>query len=197
MTGTVAGLDVSSDGSRVLVGKAVSTDAKGNTYYDLFMHVGNSPNSVQVADTTNGVLFNGMTADGSKVFFTTADQLTGDTDTSADLYRADVTSSTRDGLPGSRREPASGNTDACDPVPGKEGPHWNVIPGGRKLRRRRARRRRGCVVRRRHGLLPLARETRRVRDAQRTEPLRRPAGIGARTSWPRSSPPASRAPRGQ
>ncbi len=93
MTGTVAGLDVSSDGSRVLVGKAVSTDAKGNTYYDLYMHVGNSPNSVQVADTANGVLFNGMTSDGSKVFFTTTDQLTGDTDTSADLYRADVTSS--------------------------------------------------------------------------------------------------------
>ena len=90
MTGTVAGLDVSSDGSRVLVGKAVSTDAKGNTYYDLYMHIGNSPNSVQVADTTNGVLFNGMTSDGSKVFFTTADQLAGDTDTSADLYRADV-----------------------------------------------------------------------------------------------------------
>ena len=50
MTGTVAGLDVSSDGIRVLVGEEVSTDAKGNTYYDLFMHIGNSPNSVQVAD---------------------------------------------------------------------------------------------------------------------------------------------------
>src|SRR5262249_43818578 len=46
MTGSVAGLDVSSDGSRVLVGKAVSTDAKGNTYYDLYMHIGNNPNSV-------------------------------------------------------------------------------------------------------------------------------------------------------
>ena len=129
MTGTVAGLDVSSDGSRVLVGKEVSTDAKGNTYYDLFMHIGNSPNSVQVADTTNGVLFNGMTADGSSVFFTTADQLSGDTDTSADLYRADVTSS---GATVARVSTgtSSGNTDVCDPVPGKEGPNWNVIPGG-------------------------------------------------------------------
>jgi hypothetical protein len=129
MTGTVAGLDVSSDGSRVLVGKAVSTDAKGNTYYDLFMHVGNSPNSVQVADTTNGVLFNGMTADGSKVFFTTVDQFTGDTDASADLYRADVTSSTAT-ISRVSTGTGSGNTDACDPVPGKEGPNWNVIPGG-------------------------------------------------------------------
>ena len=129
MTGTVAGLDVSSDGSRVLVGKAVSTDAKGNTYYDLYMHVGNSPNSVQVADTTNGVLFNGMNADGSEVFFTTSDQLAGDTDTSADLYRADVTSS---GATVARVSTGSGSGDTnnCNPVPGKEGPDWNVIPGG-------------------------------------------------------------------
>ena len=34
-----------------------------------------------------------MTSDGSKVFFTTKDQLAGDTDTSADLYSANVTSS--------------------------------------------------------------------------------------------------------
>jgi hypothetical protein len=129
MTGTVAGLDVSTNGSRVLVGKAVSTDAKGNTYYDLFMHVGNSPNSVQIADTANGVLFNGMTADGSKVFFTTVDQFTGDTDTSADLYRADVTSSTAT-VSRVSTGTGSGNTDGCDPVPGKEGPNWNVIPGG-------------------------------------------------------------------
>ena len=183
MTGTVAGLDVSSDGSRVLVGKAVSTDAKGNTYYDLYMHVGNSPNSVQVADTTNGVLFNGMTADGSKVFFTTADQLTG-------RHRHQ-----RRPLPRRRQLSAAtvsrvstgtggaGNTDACDPVPGKEGPNWNVVPGGPTncgvvaLGRRR-----GCGVRRRHRLLPLARETRRAGDAQRTEPLRRPARRSAANS---------------
>ena len=146
MTGTVAGLDVSSDGSRVLVGKAVSTDAKGNTYYDLFMHVGNSPNSVQVADTTNGVLFNGMTADGSKVFFTTADPLSGDTDTSADLYRADVTSVGRDGYPGldgdlirkhRRLRPGPGQRR-----PGLERhPRWPA-----ELRRRGARGRGGGVV---------------------------------------------------
>ncbi len=182
MTGTVAGLDVSSDGSRVLVGKAVSTDAKGNTYYDLYMHIGNSPNSVQVADTTNGVLFNGMTADGSKVFFTTADPLTGDTDTSADLYRADVTSSAATVARVSTGSGA-GDTDTCNPVPGKEGPDWNVIPGGPTncgvvaLGRRR-----GCGVRRRHGLLPLARETRRVRGFQRTEPVRGAAWRSARNT---------------
>jgi hypothetical protein len=109
----------------VLVGKAVSTDAKGNTYYDLYMHVGSSPNSVQVADTANGVIFNGMTSDGSKVFFTTSDQLTGDTDTSADLYRADVGTSSA-----TVSRVSNTNSDACDPVPGKEGEDWNVIEGG-------------------------------------------------------------------
>jgi hypothetical protein len=89
------------------------------------MHVGNNPNSVQVADTANGVIFNGMTSDGSKVFFTTSDQLSGDTDTSADLYRADVgsTSATLDLV-------SDSNSDACDPVPGKEGSNWNVLEGG-------------------------------------------------------------------
>ena len=134
MTGTVAGLDVSSDGSRVLVGKEVSTDAKGNTYYDLYMHVGNSLNSVQVADTTSGVIFNGMTSDGSKVFFTTPDAVagTGDTDTSADLFRADVGNSSP--APVARVSTGAvgeaGNTNNCDPVPGKEGPNWNVLSGG-------------------------------------------------------------------
>jgi hypothetical protein len=127
MTGTVAGLDISADGSRALIGREVSTDEAGNTYYDLFMHVGASPNSIQVADTASGVIFNGMTSDGSKVFFTTPDAVagTGDSDTSADLFRADVgTSSSTTALV------STGNSDACDPVPGKEGADWNAVSGG-------------------------------------------------------------------
>lgn len=132
MTGTVAGLDVSANGSRALVGKAVSTDTKGNTYYDLYMHVGNNPNSVQVADTPNGVIFNGMTDDGSKVFFTTPDAVpgTGDSDTSADLFRADVAPSAASIALVSTGTGGTGNVDACNPVPGKEGPDWNVLSGG-------------------------------------------------------------------
>jgi hypothetical protein len=70
-----------------------------------------------------------MTSDGSKVFFTTTDQLAGDTDTSADLYSANVTSSGATVTQVSTGS-GSGNTDSCNPVAGKEGPHWNVIPGG-------------------------------------------------------------------
>ena len=135
MTGTVAGLDVSADGSRVLVGKAVSTDTKGNTYYDLYMHVGSNPNSVQVVDTASGVIFNGMTDDGSKVFFTTPDAVpgTGDTDTSADLFRADVGTTSASIVRVSTGTGGAGNIDACNPVPGKEGPDWNVLSAGRPI----------------------------------------------------------------
>ena len=131
MTGTVAELDMSANGSRILIGKLVSTDSAGNNYYDLYMHVGSSPNSIAVADTASGVLFNGMTSDGTKVFFTTPDALAGDSDTSADLFRADVGSTSP--APVSRVSTGTGgtgNTDACDPVPGKEGPDWNAVSGG-------------------------------------------------------------------
>ncbi len=130
MTGTVAELDMSANGSRILIGKLVSTDSVGNNYYDLYMHVGTSPNSIAVADTASGVLFNGMTSDGTKVFFTTPDALAGDSDTSADLFRADVGASSATVARVSTGTGGTGNTDACDPVPGKVGPDWNAVSGG-------------------------------------------------------------------
>ncbi len=130
MTGTVAGLDVSSDGSRVLVGKEVSTDAKGNTYYDLFMHVGNSPNSVQVADTDQrGPLQRDDRGREQGLLHHRRPAHRRHRHQRGPLPRRRHLLERRRS-PGSRREPASGNTDTCDPVPGKEGPNWNVIPGG-------------------------------------------------------------------
>jgi len=126
MTGQLAQLDISSDGERVLVGRLVGADADGNRYFDLYMHEGSSPNSVTVADTANGVLFNGMTSDGTKVFFTTRDALAGDSDTSADFYRADV--GTVDPAPVTRVSTGTGgagNSDSCTPVTG-----WNAVSGG-------------------------------------------------------------------
>ena len=93
LEGEVAELDVSADGSRVLVGRVAGEDGAGNTLYDLYMHVGAGPGSVEVLDSSAGAIYNGMTGDGSKVFFTSSDPLAGDGDTSADLYR---------GSPGSR-----------------------------------------------------------------------------------------------
>ena len=91
MGGEVGELDVSEDGSRIVVGQKISTDAKGNEYWHLFMHIGSSPNSVDLTPgATLGALYDGMSGDGSRVFFTTKDHLLGDTDASADIYEAAV-----------------------------------------------------------------------------------------------------------
>ena len=125
MTGPgIAELAVSSNGDRVLIGKRVSVDGAGNEYFDLYMNVGGNPSSVQVVETARGVIFNGMTADGSKVFFTTPDQLAGDTDSSNDFFVADVgATSTITRL--STGTGGTGNTDSCTPVG-----NWNVVSGG-------------------------------------------------------------------
>jgi hypothetical protein len=125
MTGAgIAELAVSSNGDRVLIGKRVSQDGAGNEYFDLYMNVGGSPNSVQVVDSSSGVIFNGMTSDGSKVFFTTPDQLAGDTDSGNDFYVADVgATSTITRL--STGTGGTGDTDSCEPIG-----NWNVVTGG-------------------------------------------------------------------
>jgi hypothetical protein len=87
-------LDISTDGSRIVIGKAPSADEDGNTYWHPYMHLDGMANSVDLAPGASaGVLFDGMTADGSHVFFTTVDQLdSGDTDESADIYEAAIDS---------------------------------------------------------------------------------------------------------
>jgi hypothetical protein len=127
--GEVAELDVSSNGSRILVAQKVSTDVKGNTYWHPYMHVGTSPNTVDLAPgTTSGVLYAGMSADGTRVFFSTPDKLIpADEDTSADIYEAEVPGSgpaTLSLVSVEGSEPS--NSDACTP-PGEI--PWDTVAG--------------------------------------------------------------------
>ena len=83
------------------------TDAAGNHYFHLYMHIGTNPGTIDLTPgTTTGALYDGMTADGSIVYFTTRDPLATasdqDTDTSADIFRADVSRAAQPS-PGSRR----------------------------------------------------------------------------------------------
>jgi hypothetical protein len=122
----IAELGVSADGARVLVGKKVGEDSDGNEYFDLYMHFGSSPDSVQVISTESGVIYNGMTSDGSRVFFTTPDRVTGDdTDESPDFFRADVSASSVTITRLSSGTGGAGNSDDCEPVT-----NWNVVSGG-------------------------------------------------------------------
>jgi len=126
----VGELDISADGSRVVIGQRSGTDAADNAYWHPYMHIGTETKSVDLAPTATGVLFAGMTADGSKAFFTTADSLLeADEDTSADLYEADVSAAgaltlqlLSDGAPA-----PAGNLDACSPAANADGNNWNAV----------------------------------------------------------------------
>jgi hypothetical protein len=122
MTGPgIAELDISSDGSRIVIGRRVGTDAAGNSLYHLYMNVGDAGRTVDLTPgASSGALYDGMSADGTKVYFTSRDKLTSDDhDTSADVYRADVTSSDATVTRVSTGA-AAGDTDSCSAASG-----WN------------------------------------------------------------------------
>jgi hypothetical protein len=121
----VSELGLSDDGSRVLIGTKVSADAAGNEYALLYMHLGTSPNSVALTPGFNGgVVFAGMTDDGSKVFFISREKLlSADDDTAADLYETAVGPTGTVTL--SLLTPKAGGS--CDPVANKAGAHWNTV----------------------------------------------------------------------
>ena len=137
----ISELDVSSDGSRILLGQKVSEDAHGNPYWHLYMEVDDSVDSIDLTPGVisepggpgfgEGVLYDGMTSDGSKVFFTTKDTFSNeDKDTSADVYRADVSESgatLRSLSSGSGGAGEPGNTDSCEPAADTVNERWNAI----------------------------------------------------------------------
>jgi hypothetical protein len=126
----IGALAVSENGNRIVIAQRVSTDGAGNRFWHPYMDIGDSGQTVDLAPgTTSGVLFDGMTADGSAVYFTTADPLTADDhDSSPDIYRASVGSNGSLSLSRvSTGSGGTGDTDACDPEQGGEGEHWNSV----------------------------------------------------------------------
>jgi len=126
----VAELDVSKDGSRTVIGAKLSTDAAGNDYFHLYLHIAGTAESVDLMPgATQGALYDGMTEDGSKVFFTSAEALAaGESDESADVYRDEVPGP---GTPTpqilSQGSEGTGDTDLCSP-PG-DPDNWNAPAG--------------------------------------------------------------------
>jgi hypothetical protein len=126
----IGSLDVSDDGTRVIVAQRVSTDPAGNRLWHPYMYLESLGHTVDLAPgTTAGVAYDGMTADGSSVFFTTADALTADDqDASADLYRADVAA---DGAVALERVSSgsggAGNGDTCNPAAAGARSNWNAV----------------------------------------------------------------------
>jgi NHL repeat len=128
----VAELDISRDGSRIVIGQKLGTDGAGNSYYHLYMHIGNNTGSYDLTPgTSTGVLYAGMNEAGTRVFFSTKDQLPEpgtDTDESVDVYETEVTpaASVSTRLVSTKNGAAS-NDDSCSPpgVPDS----WNSVSG--------------------------------------------------------------------
>ena len=122
-------LDISKDGSRVLLGHLISEQG-GYKYWHLYMSVGDNGRTIDITPgTTSGVLFDGMTEDGSMVYYTTKDQLSGlDTDHSADIYLTEVDAQGHPGNPQliSVGAEGAGNSDECDPSANTIDKHWNT-----------------------------------------------------------------------
>ena len=128
MTGAGVGeLDISRDGSRIVIGQLTS-ESGGVKHWHLYMSIADSPHTIDLTPgTTSGVVYDGMTADGSRVYFTTTDRLTeDDTDSSSDLYVAEVSESGASISRVSVGADGSGNSDACDPSANTKHEHWNT-----------------------------------------------------------------------
>jgi hypothetical protein len=123
MTGSgIVELAVSDDGSRVLIGQLVSTDpTTGNQHWHLYMNVGDAGSTIDLTPSSpGGVLYDGMTADGSSVFFSAASAGLSESDSSIDLYRAAVGTTSANLSRVSTGTGGTGDTDSCTPVS-----HWN------------------------------------------------------------------------
>jgi len=101
---------ISDDGSHILM----STGGPGGTTH-LYMRVDHASSYEVSADesgTNQGVKFEGMTSDGSRVFYSTNKQMTADdTDASIDLYAWQAASNSSIRISDSGNLP--GNSDAC------------------------------------------------------------------------------------
>jgi hypothetical protein len=130
----IAELAITPDGSRVVLAQKVGVDAKGNVLWHLYLNAGDSATTVDLTPgTTTGVYFDGITAAGDRVFFTTSDQLADeDDDESADVYEAETGAGTSADLSliSTLSDGSPSNDDSCSPAGSPNS--WNSPTAGGK-----------------------------------------------------------------
>ena len=133
MTGSGIGeLDISSDGSHILIGQLVSEEGNAK-YWHLYMNVGDFSKTTELTPgAKGGVLFDGMTSDGTKVFFSSEEHLTNQDSAHSgpDIYMWE------EGKPltliskGETETPGQpGDNANCDPFANTKYEHWNSRSG--------------------------------------------------------------------
>ena len=180
-------LDISKDGSRIVVGQLVSEEGNAR-YWHLYMNIGDSSKTIDLTPgTTHGVLFDGMTEDGSKVFFTTVDHLTNQDSRSQRRRHLSRPKSSEAGaatlhlISKGQETKASRQHRLLRPLRQHQARTLEHNRLRRKLRRRRGRRRRWGRLWGRHDLLPQPREARRrIQRRLRTPPTSTSPGPGSR-----------------
>ena len=119
----ISELDISADGSHILIGK-LSGEAEGAKLYHLYMNVGDEAKTTELTPgAAEGVRFDGMTADGKKVFFSSEDHLTGEDEqhTGADIFMWE------EGQPLTLISTGTeGDASSCDPAANTLHKHWNT-----------------------------------------------------------------------
>jgi len=122
-------LDISSDGSHILVGQLVE-EQEGAKYWRLFMNVGDSKKTIELTPgAAKGVLFDGMTEDGSKVFFSSEEHLTGQESkhSGADIFMWQEDHPLTLISKGEKEEEGQpGDTASCNPAANTKHVHWNT-----------------------------------------------------------------------
>ena len=126
----VGELGISKDGSHVLVGQLVSQEGNAK-YWHLYMDVNNAQKSIAITPSGGeGVLFDGMTEDGSKIFFSSEEHLTGEDEehSGPSIFMweeghplALMSKGDNAGNPGE-----AGNTATCEPSGNSKHEHWNT-----------------------------------------------------------------------
>ena len=122
-TDGIAELGISADGSHILLGQLVK-EAEGAKLYHLYMNVGDSIRTIDLTPgASEGVRFDGMTSDGTKVFFSSTEHLTSEDEqhSGADIYMWE------EGQPLTLVSSGTeGDASTCDPAANTEHVHWNT-----------------------------------------------------------------------
>ena len=117
----IAELAISKDGSRVLLGQLVE-EREGHKYWHLYMDLNDAGQTFELTPAAvQGVQFDGMTADGGKVFFSSDEHLTGEDEqhTGADIFMWS-------GATNSLTLISTGDGSSCDPAANTVYAHWNT-----------------------------------------------------------------------
>ncbi len=124
----IAELDISGDGSHILLGQKVATDADGNVYWHLYMDVNDGVSSIDLTpEEPTALHYDGMSADGSRSTSRPGTSWAAAIATKAPTSIAPKSAAPPPPWPDLHRHGGAGDTNSCDPAPNSNGEHWNTV----------------------------------------------------------------------